>query len=397
VIIGAKFVIPRAGELVTDGAVCIVDGKVQDVGKKDELIKAHPLMPRTDLENALITPGLINFHCHLELEFCKGKVTYNGNFIDWLQRIRDLKHDYLMLPGYFPENGVKESLSSGVTTMVDHYTMHLNFQAINECGLRYLGLRELFDFNNHNPDEARLRDSTVYSFAIHSPYTTSAEVAQAATKIALELGRPISTHLSEMQQEIEFILKSNEDVEKLLKRAGAHDENWKPPGVSPIRYFSDLGILTPRTYCVHLNYYLPGDIEILKNSGITHIYCPRSHSYFRHPTHPLMEYQKAGITTCLGTDSYGSNADLRILGEAKKVWEEFPELSAKRVFEMFTTAGLKPLAMEGLLGELRKGAFGDLAAWQNPQGETFDELVAWLVNQETAMLTMREGKVVHEI
>jgi len=110
-----------------------------------------------------------------------------------------------------------------------------------------------------------------------------------------------------------------------------------------------------------------------------------------------MEYQKAGITTCLGTDSYGSNADLRILGEAKKVWEEFPELSAKRVFEMFTTAGLKPLAMEGLLGELRKGAFGDLAAWQNPQGETFDELVAWLVNQETAMLTMREGKVVHEI
>ncbi len=395
-IIGARYVIPTAGELIKNGGVYLSEGRVVAVGKTDELVKSYPYANKVDLGNCLITPGLVNFHCHIELEFCRGKVSYEGNFIEWLQRIRDLKHDFLTLPGYFPERSVRETISSGVTTLVDHYTMQLDFEAIFDSGLRYFGLRELFDFNSHNPNLERLRESTIYSFAPHSPYTTSPEMVKAAYKLAETMNRPVSTHLSEMSQEIEFLQSGNMDIERLLRRAGAYEDSWCAPGVSPVRYFYDLGVLSPRTYCVHLNYALPGDIELLARCGITHIYCPRSHAYFCHPKHPLMEYQRAGITSCLGTDSYGSNADLRILGEAEKMCQEFPELPLVKVFQMMTTSGLGPLGMNGLLGELIPGAFADIAAWNDPEGDTFEEVLRWLLGQKTTVLTMREARIIYE-
>ncbi len=394
-IIGAKWIVQKAGKLLRDGAVYISDGRIARVGNKDKICIEFPHASKIDLGDCLIAPGFVNFHAHLELEFCRGKVKYNGNFVDWLQAIRDLKHDFLTLPGYFPEESVRETLSAGVTTLIDHYTMQLDFESIFAMGLRYFGLRELFEFNNHHPNKDRLRESTIYSLAPHSPYTASAEMAKVAFELAVEMNRPLSTHLSEMKEEIEFLAKGNESIEKLLMRAGAFDENWRPPGVSPTRYFYDLGILSPMTYCVHLNYIFPGDVELLKSAGITHIFCPRSHSYFRHPEHPLMTYQKSGIKSCLGTDSYGSNSDLRILGEAEEVWKKFPELSAERVFEMITTAGLTPLGLEGLIGEVSLGCYADLSIWKNPEGENFDEIMRWLVKQKTTLLTMREGRIVH--
>lgn len=395
-IVAGKLLIPRPGELLHLGAVAIEDGRVVDVGRKDEILRAHPSRGRVDYGDALITPGFVNHHCHLELEFCRGRVEYAGDFVEWLQRIRNLKHDLMVLPGYFPEQSVREVLASGTTTLLDHYTLEMDFDAIRAAGLRYFGFRELFDFNNHNPNPRRLREATVYSFAIHSPYTASAEIAQAAQKIASEKGAAISMHLSEMLQEIAFIDRTDPAIVELLRRAGAYDESWQGKGVSPVRYFHDLGVLTPGSYCVHLNYALPGDIELLKRSGITHVYCPRSHAYFGHPKHPLMEYQAAGITSCLGTDSYGSNDDLSILSEAQKVWEEFPELTAEQLFAMFTSAGLGPLGKQSELGRIAPGAWADLAVWAMPEGESFDELIRWLVTQKRALATLREGAVVHE-
>jgi len=396
VIIAGKFLIPRPGEVLPQGAVAIEDGRVVAVGTKDEVVRSHPSRSHVDYGDALITPGFVNYHCHLELEFCRGRVDYRGDFVEWLQRIRNLKHDLMVLPGYFPEQSVREVLASGTTTLLDHYTLEMDFDAIRAAGLRYFGFRELFDFNNHNPDLRRLREATVYSFAIHSPYTASAEIAQAAQRIASEQNTAISMHLSEMHQEIAFIDRTDPAIVDLLRRAGAYDESWQGKGVSPVRYFHDLGVLTPGSYCVHLNYALPGDVELLKGDGITHVYCPRSHAYFGHPLHPLMEYQAAGIASCLGTDSYGSNDDLSILSEARKMWEEFPALTAERVFSMFTNGGLAPLRKENELGQLAPGFLADVGVWAEPQGESFDELVRWLVTRERTLATLREGRVVHE-
>jgi cytosine/adenosine deaminase-related metal-dependent hydrolase len=391
-----KFLIPRPGEVITRGALCVDDDRIAAVGKLDEVVKEFPRHKVREWPDALITPGLVNAHCHLELEFCAGKVEYDGNFIDWLQRVRDLKHDFMVLPGYYPETSIKAIIASGTTTLLDHYTMEMDFRAIEEAGLRYFGFRELFDFNNHCPDERRLREASVFSYAVHSPYTASAEIARSAFRIAHKKGLPISMHLAEMPQELEFIFSHNEDIERLLRRAGAYDESWHGTGKSPVAYFDSLGILSPRTYCVHLNYVSAEDIELLAGRNVTHVYCPRSHAYFMHPEHPLPHFQVAGINSCLGTDSYGSNIDLNVLGEAKLMWAEFPKMPAATVFAMVTTNGLKPLRLDGELGKLERGYRADLAVYTGCDAASFDEIVRWLVNRKSAALVVREGRVIHE-
>jgi cytosine/adenosine deaminase-related metal-dependent hydrolase len=396
-IITGKYLMTRPGEFLAGGAICIEEGRIAAIGKAGDVIKQFPHMSVMSHDHALITPGFVNAHCHLELEFCAGKVQYNGNFIEWLQEVRNLKHDFMVLPGYFPEASVRSLLASGTTTLCDHYTLEMDFRAIEETGLRYFGFRELFEFNNHRPDLRRLRDATEFSFAVHSPYTASAEIAQAAYRLACQKGAPLSMHLSEMMQEIEFIDNgNNEDIVRLLKRAGAFDENWKGMHMSPIAYFDRLGVLAPSVYCVHLNYAKPGDVPILASRGITHVYCPRSHAYFMHPDHPMASYRAAGVNSCLGTDSYGSNIDLNILAEAKLAWVEFPMLTGSEIFAMITCNGLQPLGLQCELGRLEQGYRADVSVWQDCEGVSFDEMMKWLVNQKEATLVLRDGRVVHE-
>jgi len=396
-VITGHYLIPAPGELIRDGALCVDEGRILAVGKRDDVLRQFPHKTLVECPQSLLTPALVNAHCHLELEFCEGKVEYKGNFIEWLQEVRNLKHDFMVLPGYFPERSVKAVLASGVTTLYDHYTMEMDFRAIEEAGLRYLGFRELFEFNNHQPNYRRLRDATMYSFAVHSPYTASAEIALAAYQVAREKGVPISMHLAEMPQELEFIRSGDsEDIEQLLRRAGAWDDRWQGTGTTPVAYFDSLGVLGPDVLCVHLNYVTSEDIEILARRGITHVYCPRSHAYFMHPEHPLPKFRLAGITSCLGTDSYGSNVSLGILEEAKLAWAEFPQLSATEILAMITEYPLRPLGLERELGKLAKGYRADLAVWRGCEGESFDELLRWLVGQKTAALVMRDGRMVHE-
>ncbi len=395
-IVCGKYIMTGPGELIRDGALCVEKGHIAVAGKREDVLKKFPYATVVDCSGSLLTPGFVNAHCHLELEFCAGRVEYTGNFIEWLQIVRNLKHDFMVLPGYFPEKSVKSVLSSGTTTLCDHYTMEMDFQSIEEAGLRYFGFRELFDFNNHHPDLRRLREATVYSFAVHSPYTASAEIVQAAHSIAQGKGVPVSMHLSEMTQELEFVRSHNDDIEQLLRRAGSWDEKWQGTGMSPVSYFDSLGVLNRDVFCVHLNYVTSEDIEILAERGITHVYCPRSHAYFMHPDHPLPQFRVAGIRSCLGTDSYGSNIDLNILEEAKLAWVEFPDIPAAEILAMITETPLRLLKLDRELGKLEKGYRADFAVWPDCEGEDFEELMRWLVRQKTAALVLRDGRIVHE-
>jgi len=88
-IYAGKFLIPHAGEVIVNGALCVDDGRIVSVGKLGTIAKEFRGHEVREWPDAVITPGLVNAHCHLELEFCAGKVEYAGNFVEWLQRVRD--------------------------------------------------------------------------------------------------------------------------------------------------------------------------------------------------------------------------------------------------------------------------------------------------------------------
>jgi len=394
-IIKTRVILSDSRTVLHGKALRFADGVIDRIAPFDTLIRRYAGDKVFEFENAALLPGFTNAHCHLELNWCKGKIKYNGSFIDWLQAIRDIKFGSdPPEPDPFPS--IEAMLKTGTTTVIDHYSMPMPIAAIRATGIRYFPLREMFEFDNHTPNEKEIALRTAYSFAVHSPYTTSREVALTCRQLADRWGRPLSTHLSEMLDEIEFIKKSNEKIEWLLKKGDAYNGGWKGQGKTPVEYFFRMGLLNSRTYAVHLNYWEKNDIFFLVKSGLTPVFCPKSHRYFGHPRHPIETYQRAGLKVALGTDSLASNDSLNMLEEARLVMKSFPDMPLARLFDCLTINGLRPLNLHTRLGTLSDGKVADLAVWPNIQGDTPDEIIHQVLKgADETLLTAVNGKTVH--
>lgn len=351
-----------------------------------------------DFGTAVITPGLVNAHSHLELEFCSGQVPYRGKFADWLQVIRDMKRERGGRATAHPKQSLERLLAAGCTTVLDHHSLDLDWEAIGESALRYVPFREFFQFNNHQPDLEEMKAQARYSYAPHAPYTASLEIAHACRRLANEQSRPMSGHLSETPGEIGFIRDGRDaEIAELLQRAGAADGAFRGTGKSPVRLYADEGLLDGPTYAIHVNYFEAGDLEALAGQRPTVVFCPRSHAFFKHPRHPLPQYLAAGVPVALGTDSLASNSQLSPLHEAELVRRAYPEVAAADVFAAITTRGLEPLGWQHRLGRLQPGYLADLAVYSLPAdpGADFGALLDAVIERAAATLTIVNGQIAH--
>jgi cytosine/adenosine deaminase-related metal-dependent hydrolase len=83
----AKYILPVTSEVIEDGAVVIEGRKIVDFGKREEIeFKFKDIATRKiDLKNALIMPGFVNAHTHLELS--DFKMERPNDFKEWLWEI----------------------------------------------------------------------------------------------------------------------------------------------------------------------------------------------------------------------------------------------------------------------------------------------------------------------
>lgn len=400
-IIRAKYALLAPGEVRRDVRIEIDGERIVDVRSG---YVPHSMRPDYDLGNAVVIPGLVNPHTHLELEFCDGQVQCNGSFLDWLQEVRDRKAARGNIATTNPGRTLRGLAAGGCTTVVDHHTGDMEWDSIALHGLRYVPLREFFQFDNHAPSLEQMRSQVRAGYAPHSPYTASLEVAKACRKLSDEALLPMSVHLSEIAAEVEFIQHGRcDEIEALLRRANAWDPSWRGTGHSPIRYFADNGLLNAATYAIHMNYLAPGDMEILAGLRPTVVFCPATHAYFGHPTHPIARYLEAGVPVAIGTDSLASNTAIAPLAEARLVLERYPEVSAEDLFAGLTSRALAPLGWGGWLGRLEPGYLADLACFPfdgdpgaGAEKETlFQSLFKAVVRRAESALTLVGGQPVH--
>ena len=334
-ILGADWVLPMDGPPVRDGAVRIEGGIIAEVSDR--------LQPDRRFGDAVILPGLVNAHTHLEY----GSMSAMGDglpFSPWIEQLI-VRKSGLVRDDYLAQShaGVHACLAGGVTTIADCSYADTVAEAAIGQGLRAIVYLEAFSDQGDPAGLMAGRLNALPSHPLitpgvspHAPYTVTTEHYQQLVGLARARGIPVATHL----------LESERDTQPLADLAG---------------------VLGPDTVAIHLVRADAEAISLLAGLGVPAVHCPRSNALLGCGTAPVPELLDAGLTLGLGTDSPASALTFDMWDEMRaaillaRAGAARPDvLTAGDVLRMATCEGAAALGLPDGLGTLRPGAPADM-------------------------------------
>jgi cytosine/adenosine deaminase-related metal-dependent hydrolase len=188
--------------------------------------------------------------------------------------------------------------------------------------------------------------------APHAAFSTAPELVVASAR--QEDHVPSTIHIAEDVDELDFLRDGTGSYADFMDELGVPWRWWEPPGLTPVAYLDNLGVLGPGMLLVHGVHASWSDRQIISKRGSPLCLCARSNAYIggRLPDVPAL--MEAGVRLCLGTDSLASNTDLDIMGEVALLMETFPDLDAGIWLELATRGGASALQLDHL-GEIAVG------------------------------------------
>jgi cytosine/adenosine deaminase-related metal-dependent hydrolase len=398
-VLSADWVVPVEGPPIRDGAVVIEDGAIVAVGAAAELGAGERY------RDAVILPGFVNAHSHLEY------AVYGGfgdglSFGPWiaLHVERKQRIDLADMEA-IARFGALECLRSGITTVGDCSFSGAAATACADIGLRAIVYLEVFGTDESalesrfEPARERiagaLTDTVRLGISPHAPYTCTLNLYRACAELRL----PIATHLAESEAETEFLRTGTgswQDFADLLV---------PPPGTTGIRALAGAGLLGPHLLAAHCVQADEEEIELLAGNDVAVAHCPRSNALLGCGIAPLSALRAAGIRVCIATDSPASTPSFDMFDEMRaaiagaRAREHRPDaLSAAEALELATLGGARALGWDAELGSITPGKSADLTVlslaetpfipWEDPVtaavlGGSPQHVIATLVSGET--------------
>ena len=399
----ARWVLSNRAGTIEDGAVVCADGRIARVGPWSRLqphVGARDAVE--DLGESAILPGLVNAHTHLSLSDMSGKFRPTKHFAAWIGRLtaRRLARTQGAIRRAVRQ-GAEESLAAGTVAGADVTTEPAFDDALAGGGVRWRVFGEVLRFGEAGRrfTEERITDLEALraqtglevGLAPHAPYTLGIEDFMRARAEADRRGWPVSAHLHETLDEIEFTRSGQGDLHKWLSLARFLPKDLAPLGKRPIPALAEAGFFKGPVLVAHGNYLTDEEMAILAQSRSSVAHCPRSHAFFGHADHPWRRLLAAGVNVCLGTDSLASSPSLSVLDEMRYLAAEHAEAEPRLLLEMATGRGARALGFADDLGDLAEGLRADFCV-VGPVAQPLDPLAAILGGEGSVRKVLVAGE-----
>lgn len=368
--LAARWVLPVPGHAIERGAVLLgSDGRIEAAGP-DDLVPRPAGVPGEDFPDAVLLPGLVNAHTHLELTGFDLGGPPEADFHSWIGRLRAAKEacgaDAFLAAARL---GIADCWAAGVTTVADTGDSGAVVRALAELGGSGVAYHEVFGPHPRQAEDAlsglRRRVDQLGRFAggrvrlgvsPHAPYTVSGPLYRAVAAWAKEADLPLAVHLAESPGESELLRHAAGPF------AAAWCERGIPlppnPGCSPVEWLDRHGVLGERTLCIHVVQADQADLARLARSSSAVAHCPLSNAAHGHGTAPLAGFLAHGLRVGVGTDSGLSVGVPDLLAEARTA-RGIAALDADSALGLATIGGARALGLEAEIGSLEPGKWGD--------------------------------------
>ena len=334
-----------------------------------------------DLSDCLVLPGFVNAHCHLSLSILKQRITRCNSFTEWVKAMTEenkvVSFENRVLAMH---SQAKVMARSGVTTLVDFLPKGEFATEYAYLPFRQILLLEVLGFLPSSVEPIikylesalnhELHDNGLISYGLapHAPYSVSPKLFQKVKHLSEKYNCPISCHVAEFPEELQFLQDGSGDMKDFLIELGVYDDCWIPPAKSPAQYLDSLGVLESLV-AVHLN-LVGNDLDLLKSRKVKSVFCPQSTRWFgREKYMPVRDLLDLGIVVGLGTDSLASNESLNFLDELRAAEGMLADVSQEEILFMATRGGAETVGMA--CGVLEIGRPADLVGFR-VQGEFID-------------------------
>lgn len=395
---------------IENGALVVRDATVAAVGPAAHIIGEYPSLARREFRNAVLLPGLINLHTHLELPPLMDAV-HAKTFPDWAKnlivKIRKLRRrDFRKAVA----RNISELVRTGTTTVGDICARGLSPAMLRQSGLRSVVFHEIISM-----DEVSLisrlrrsflllrlqvllsRDSALVlnSISPHAVFTAAEPVLTRINKIAARKHLVIAMHVAESPDETRLLRREASGFDMLYQAAG-WDTAWAPSAKSSFEYLSRIGLLGPHLLAAHAVQAGDADIALLKQTGTSVAHCPRSNHEIGVGRMTLKKFLDAGITVGLGTDSLASSPSLSMWDEMRFAYEahQADGVTPYLLFQLATGNGAQALRMENEIGSLAPGRKADIIAVGLPKKDSGDLYSDLLRETESCIMSMVNGRMI---
>ena len=391
IIYRAAWVVPVTGEPIENGELVTQGDRIVAVRPAEGAIDSNGI----DFGDAILIPGLVNVHTHLDYTFLRGCLE-DVDFFPWIRELT--ARAFTIAPEDWAASatwGAAEAVSSGVTTIGDCSFSGAALHGAKTVGLGGIIYQEVFGIDEHRsvPEilidlqekVAVLREQCSGSLlevgiSPHAPYTVRAALMRALGEYAEAEKLPVCIHAAESQAESSLLQNGSGPFAEMFARRGIA---WEAPGTSTVAYLGELGVLGSRTLLVHGVQISASDRTILERHDVAWAHCPKSNAKLGAGIAPLgllsqrsleeeSEERDPGASNDaevrsygryprvgLGSDSVASNNTVDLFEEMRfavlmqrAAHRKIEVMSARAALELATIQGAHALRMESEIGSL---------------------------------------------
>ncbi len=355
----------------SDGAVAVINGRIERVGRRADLLEDHPDVQLLGGPDCVVTPGFVNAHQHLTgdrlIRSCiPDDIPTTTAIFDWVVPVHaahtgdddELSATLSLLEAV--GNGITTTIEAGTVAHPDRVAAAFRAVGVRGCigtwgwdsgeGPFSLPTREVMarqrSVLDANPSGGLVEGWVTlvgHDLASDQLFAEAADLARAS-------GTGLTFHMS----------PSADDAVAFAERSGKR----------PIRHLADIGALGPQTLIAHAVHLDDDEVDLLIETRTAVAYCPWAYLRLgqgvtasgRH-----IEFLARGGRLALGcdTENAGDAIDpLRVAaltaGLARDMSSDPLTFGAHAALELLTIRGAEAIGMDDRIGSIETGKIADL-------------------------------------
>jgi cytosine/adenosine deaminase-related metal-dependent hydrolase len=313
----------------------------------------------------ILSPGLVNAHCHLELSHMKGVIPAHTGLQEFVKQIVALRQ---VAPEAIQEAIVSaeaEMVANGIVAVGDISNTLDTLTQKAKHNLAYYSFVELYDL-----DPTRAADKIIAglemqkqfqencvraSLVPHAPYSVTNNLWDL---LSVHFGiHTISMHNQETPDENNFFKTKTGSFLGMYERTKVNLDFFKATGLSSLQSILPIFKKAHHGILVHNSFTSAEDIQAV-HAAMNNAFwclCPNANQYIEQTMPPVELLRSENANIIIGTDSYASNWSLNILDELKTIQQHHPQIPLEEMLQWATINGARALQMDKHLGSFEKG------------------------------------------